>query len=213
MAAVPRAALVLAFVLALALPAAAYVANPPVKGDLDGDGDSETVRTVRVDVKGVANRFDRTKVEVEDTCEGAPLARRIAGPQDNLANLKLKNVDRRAGREVFADLRSGAAGRVGEARVVAWRSCAPRNLFRYLSERPTRRPRGATGDVATFLISVREISRRRPGLEIALDERFLGRSDPPCCGSFSKVTYWRYDADRDRYVRFRSKVSWIRFRR
>ncbi len=199
----------LALVLSLAVPAQGWLGKETKRGDLDGDGAAETASSQRVDLKGVARAFDRTVVAVADTCDGRRVRRRIAGPQDNLALMRLKDTDRRPGREVFVELRSGASARAGEARVVAWRDCAPRNLFRYLTERPTGRPRGATGDVASFFVSVREISPRRPGLEIALDERFLRKSDPPSFGTFKKVTWWRYDGGRDRYVRYRSKVRRI----
>ena len=202
--------------LALAAPASAWVGPEQKTGDLDGDGQGETVSSKRVDIKGVANAFDQTEVRVADTCpDGRQFDARIAGPQDNLALMRLKAADTRPGREVFVDLRSGAAGRLGEARLVAWREraglpCrAPRNLFFYKD--PTRRPRGSTGDVSSFLIRVRNITRRYRGLEIALDERFLRRGDANCCGTFKKVSYWRYSRARDRYVVYRTVVRRVRF--
>lgn len=213
-----RLALAALLALVLAAPAAAWVGPEQKVGDLDGDGQGETVSSKRVDIKGVANAFDQTEVRVADTCaDGRQFDARIAGPQDNLALMRLKSADTRPGREVFVDLRSGAAGRLGEARLVAWRQragfpCrAPRNLFFYKD--PTRPPRGATRDVSSFLISLRNIVRRYRGLEIALDERFLRRGDATCCGTYKKVSYWRYSRARDRYVPFRTVVRRVRFRR
>ncbi len=215
----PRVVLATGLALALAAPALGYVGPETRRGDLDGDRQDETVRAVRVDLAGVEDMFDQTAIEVSDSCPGGPVNRRIAGPQDNLALLRLRRADTRRGNEVFVDLRSGAAGRLGEARLVAWRSRAgfpcrePRDLFRYLSDRHTRTPRGGNGDISSFLIRLREVTMRFRGLEVALDERFTRRRDPLCCGSIQKVTYWRYSRARDRYVRYRTVVKYRRVRR
>jgi hypothetical protein len=106
--------------LLLAAPAYGFLGPKTVRGDLDADGAPETVRAVRVDVADVPDEFDQTAIEVSDDCGArGTVTRRIAGPQDNLVLLRLKRADTRRGREVFADLRSGAAGRLGEARLVA----------------------------------------------------------------------------------------------
>ena len=200
--------------LTLAAPAAGFVGPEERRGDLDGDSALESARAVRVDLRGVENMFDQTAVNVSDTCpDGRTLDVRIAGPQDNLALLRLTAADNRPGREVFVDLRSGAAARHGETRVVAWRAqndfdCRrARDLFAYKSIRPTRRPRGSNGDVASFLIRIRQITRRFAGPEIALDERFQRRGEPSCCGSIKKVTYWRYSSRADRFVHYRTVIK------
>ena len=175
-----------------------------MRGDLDADGKTETVRAVRVDLPGVKDEFDQTAIEVTDDCG----TKRIAGPQDNLVLLRLKRADTRPGREVFADLRSGAAGRLGEARLVAWRKCAPRNLFAYDSDHHTRTPKRGNGDISAFLVKVRNLTRRYRGLEVSLNERFNRPGEPSCCGSISKTTRWRYSRKRDRYVRYRTKIRY-----
>jgi hypothetical protein len=195
-----------------AAPAAAFVEPVTVRGDLDGDRPLERVEAVRVDLPDVEDPFDRTAIRVTDSCRGRLVARRVAGPQDNLATLRLRPVDPRPGREILADLRSGASGRLGEARVVAWRrggpDCRrPRSLLRYLSDRPTRSPRGATDEVSFFSVRLREASRRYAGTEIVLTERFLRRGDPACCGSIRKTTLLRYSRARDRYVTYRATVG------
>ena len=194
-----------------AVPAAAFVRPVTVRGDLDGDRPAETVQAMRVDLEDVEDAFDRTAIRVTDTCRGRRIARRVAGPQDNLATLRLRSVDPRRGKEIVVDLRSGASGRLGEARVVAWRrggpDCRrPRSLFAYLSDRPTRAPRGTTGEVAFFGVRLRELERRYRGTELVLVERFLKRGDPACCGSVTKTTSLRYSRARDRYVPYRSTV-------
>jgi hypothetical protein len=195
--------------LALAAPAAAFVEPVTKRGDLDGDADRETVRARPV---GPASGFQRTQVRITDSCPAGALDRRIAPIHDNLEKLRLKRADRRKGSEVFVILRDGARGALGETRLVAWR---PRGghpcreskpLFVYDSDRPTRTPRGGNGDIAFFNASIRDITRRFRGLEIALDERFQRAGDPPNFGSIKKVTYWRYSVKRDRYLRYRAVV-------
>ena len=189
--------------MVLSAPAYGFLGPKTVHGDLDADGTAETVRAVRVDVPGVQNRFDQTAIEITDDCGSqGEVTRRIAGPQENLALLRLKWADTRPGREVFADLRSGAAGRLGEARLVAWRNCALRQLFAYRSDHHTRTPPGGNGDISAFVVKLRDMTRRYRGLEVALSERFNRQGDPPCCGSISKTTHWRYSRARDRYVRY-----------
>ena len=192
--------------LALAAPAFAFVEPVTKRGDLDGDADRETVRARPI---GPAGGFQRTQVRVTDTCPAA-LDRRIAPVHDNLERLRLKRADRRRGNEVFVLLRDGARGALGEVRLVAWRPrhgqpCrAPKPLFIYDSDRPTRTPAGGSGDIAFFTASIRDITRRFRGLEIAVDERFARPTDPPNFGSIKKVTYWRYSVRADSYLRYRT---------
>ena len=201
--------------LGLAAPALAYVGPEERRGDLDGDGKAEVVKSLPVKVRGAPD-FQRTRIVVEDECDGALRRQRIAGVQDNLALLRLKRADTSRGREVFVDLRSGASGRLGEARVVAWRTngrdaCgAPRNLFAYDTDRHTRTPRRGTGDIFSFAVSLRDRVKAYRGLELALEERFYRRGDPAVYGSIRKRTYWRYSRKTDRYVRYATRVKYLR---
>jgi hypothetical protein len=198
--------------LGLAAPALAWLGPTEKHADLDGDGSAETVKAVRIPVPGVTDHhFDRTAVEIDATCQGAAVTSRIAGPQDNLVLMRLRNADGRKGREVFVDLRSGAAARLGEARVVAWRKgtpCSkPRQLFRYRSDHHTHTPAGGNGDITGFDAGY----RRRKGssaLDVVLKERFLRKGEPECCGSIAKTTVWRYSRSRDRYFRLSSRLHY-----
>ena len=195
-----------------AVPAAAFVEPVTLRADLDGDRPLERVEAVRVDLQDVEDAFDRTAIRVTDRCRGRKVTQRVAGPQDNLATLRLRPIDPRPGREILVDLRSGASGRLGEARVVAWRrggaGCRrPRSLFAYLSDRPTSSPPGATDEVSFFSVRPRDASRRYAGTELVLTERFLKRGDPACCGSVRKTTLLRYSRARDRYVAYRTTVG------
>ena len=199
--------------LALCASAVAFQGTVTKQADLDGDAAKETVRSVQVDLAGVADEFDQTEMHVNDTCGSTPVDQRISGQQDNLVTLKLRRIDTRRGREVFFDMRSGASARQGEARVVAWRKHAgtpcrqARSLFRYKSTKPTHAPKGTTGEVSSFEVRVGERSARYHGKEVALAEIFLEPGEPFCCGSVKKVTYWRYGHGRDQYVRYKTKVK------
>ena len=205
------AAVVLGLLVLLPASAGAYI-RVSLSGDMDGDPRRERVRTVAVTDPEFPD-YERTEVRISDECEGRRVDLKVAGPQDNPGRLRLVEADTRPGKEAFIDLRSGASGRVGEARVVAWRAAdgaacpSPRQLFRYT--RPTRRPRGASG-YASFGAAVREVSRRSAGREVVLDEFFTAGRDPSCCPSFRKRTLHRYDSARDRYVRYRSTVTRVR---
>jgi hypothetical protein len=93
---------------------------------------------------------------------------------------------------------------------VAWRphagqqSRAPKALFDYGTDRPTKTPKGGDGDIAFFDASIRDITKRYRGPEIAIDERFTKASDPPSFGSLKKVTRYRYSAKLDKYVRYKT---------
>jgi hypothetical protein len=202
------ALLALSLALAATLPAQGFYEPLSVEGDMDGDGAAEQARSVKY-VDQREPDFDRVTVNVSDTCASGMVDRRVAGPEDAVGHLKLVSADTQPGREVFIDLRSGASGRVGEARVVALRDpdgdgCGePRALFAYT--RPTRRPRGAEF-FGSFAARVRDVDRRRPGREVVLDERFARPGEAGCCASIRKTTWFRYDAGDDRYERYRTRV-------
>src|SRR4051812_24477178 len=167
-------ALLILLALACAVPALGFYEDKSLPGDLDGDAATETVRTVRVQEDPAAapdDEVDRVQVNVSDSCAADT---KVAGPQDSMAQLRLVPADTLPGSEVLVDLRSGASGRAGEFRLVAWRldgaGCgAPRDLFRYFSDRPTRRPKGTVG-AASFGAKLKEIVKRFPGREIVLIE-------------------------------------------
>ena len=180
-------------------------------GDLDGDPGVESARTAPVIVSGE----QWTEVRVSDACpDGTTTDRRISGVEESLGHLRLVEADTVAGREVFVDLRSGASGRAGEFRLVAWRPAvpcpAPRTLFSYATERSSRPPRGALRGASNFRALVRNVERRFPGREVVLDEFFVGRGGAGCCPSFRKRRYFRFDRRSDRYKRYRTRVTRLR---
>jgi hypothetical protein len=210
-----RLAMLAALSLVLALPASAFVEPITKRGDLDGDPGTETVLVRPHRPTDAQDDFERTQVRVRDTCPPGPIDRRIAPVHDNLERLRLRRADRRPGAEVFVVLRDGARGVLGEARLVAWRpdpaACRrEKALFVYDSDRHTPTPRGGTGDIAFFDARMRDRESRFPGPEIVVDERFLRRGDPPFFGSIKKLTFWRYNLSRDRYVRYDAQVTRLR---
>ena len=206
------------FLIALALlllpaSAVAFRGVSDRHGDLDGDSANETVYTERVDLPGVDDEFDPGVIRIRDRCGAEVVDRRISTSHDGVAALRLRRVDTRRGAEVYFDMRSGASGRLGESKVVAWRRRSgtpcrrPRALFKYRSTRPTRAPSGTTGETSTFVVKLGERARRYRGKEVILSETFLRRGEPECCGSVRKITYWRYSRARDKYLRYRTVVK------
>jgi hypothetical protein len=211
--AVKRAAFIAILCAAVAAPPVTAFFEPhSVRGSLDGDPAAEEARTVRVlnPLDPADDLIASTEVHISDTCETGTTDVRIAGPEESLGFLKLYDADTRPGREVFVDLRSGATGRGGQTRLVAWRpapgACGqPRILFRYDADRPTRRPRG-TSSASNFALVVKEIDRRFKGRELRLSEGFVKKDEAYCCPSVQKYTYLRYHAGRDRYVRYKTRI-------
>ena len=211
------AALTILAVLALAPSASAFYEAISLSRDLDGDGTNETLRTARVQAdpsQPPDDEVDGTRIEVVDDCAGRERATPISGVEEAVGFIRAVKADTRPGREAFIDLRSGASGRAGETRVVAWRlgadGCrARRNLFLYRGERPTRRPRG-TLEAVGFGLVIRELEARYRGRELVLQEGFARNGDSFCCPSVVKRSYFRYDRRRDRYVRYATKVRTLR---
>jgi hypothetical protein len=206
-----RLAVCTALMIALAAPAYAFVEPITRTANLDGDPGTERILVRPYRPTDAQDDFERTQVRVRDTCPPGPIDRRIAPIHDNLERLRLRRVDQRPGAEIFLVLRDGARGVLGEARLVSWRpdpaACRKQKaLFVYDSDRHTATPRGGTGDIAFFNARFTEREARFRGPEILVDERFLRRGDPPFFGSIRKLTFWRYAAGRDRYVRYDARV-------
>ncbi len=176
---------------------------------MDGDPDQETVRAVPVASTQDPGTTDFT-VEIADPCPAAsPITARVAGPQAELGYLRLIDADVPAGQEAVIDLRSG---RLGEAKVIAWRitpgnPCgSPREIFSYNAFRSTKAPQKTRG-LASWGISVRELEGRFGGKEVLLDEGFARTGERLCCPTLHKLTYYRFNAALDHYVRYSTKLQ------
>jgi hypothetical protein len=163
------------------------------------------------------DQFLRHKVVIEDMCNGMPYSRDISSVQDTVDRLRVTNADGSTQRpEIFLDMRSGATGRGGDVRVVRYDpngSCwKPHRLFRYPSSATLGPiPRGADGRVG-FSPFLGNFSKRYGGREVRMIETYVDRDDAFCCPSFRRVTYFRYSGFRDRYIRYRTRVSRIKKR-
>jgi hypothetical protein len=60
---------------------------------------------------------------------------------------------------------------------------------------------------ASFGAKLKELVRRFPGREIVLIEGWVRRGDALCCPSIIKRSYYRYDATRDRYTRYKARIQ------
>lgn len=166
-----------------------------------------------------ADEFPQRRVVIEDICDGNPHTSVISSVQDTVDRLRVVNADGVTPRpEVFFDARSGATGRAGDIRVVrydpvqgspCWK---PRRLFRY----PTRAtlgpvPRGASGH-DSFGARLGNFNKRYKGREIRMSETYVDPDDAFCCPSFRRVTFFRYKAAVNRYVRYQTDVKRIKSR-
>jgi hypothetical protein len=155
---------------------------------------------------------------VADTCNGAPYTKAISSLQEAVLTLGVSNFEDITDRpEIFFDLRSGAAARIGEIGIVSWEdgpapgACpVPRALFRYPSKRTRARPPRGAKAVSSFDAVLRDATKRYAGKELRLTEYYVDRDDPLCCGSFRRVTLFGYSAGRDLYVRIKTRVKRIR---
>ncbi len=205
--------LVLLFALLAATPAAGLFKAKTISGNLDSDANVEQVQAERVPdpTDPSDDTLAQTAVDVVDDCNGTTLKTRIAGPQEALVTLKLVDADTHPGKDVLADLRSGASGRVGEIDLVSWRPasgtpCAtPHYLFKYRSSHPTHRPAGTVA-MTDFVVSLKDFTRRFRGNELRLSEGWAKRTDPLCCPTFEKLSFYRYVPARDRFIRYHTEL-------
>ncbi len=216
--------------LIVALLPAAYGAKKSISANLDSDPALEHIivrqlceapdgaLTVAPPACG-EDQFPRRRIEVEDSCDGKSYTFAISSVQDFVDRLRITDADGTTRRpEIFFDIRSGASGRGGEARIVrilderAGQACPPGEiiLFRYPRKSTLGRiPRGAIGRDSWSPV-LRDFTRRYRGKEIRLSETYVDRNDAFCCPSFERVSYFRFSRARDRYVRYRSRVSRIK---
>jgi hypothetical protein len=212
-----RPAVISAAVLALLLaaPAVAFFKPKSVSGNLDSDANIEKVVAEKVpDATDPSDdTLAQTAVDVIDQCGPTEVHVRVAGPQEALIELKLLTADTQPGKDILADLRSGASGRVGEVDLVSWRPipggtpCAgPHYLFRYRSAHPTHRPPGTVA-MTDFVVDVKNFTRRFPGNELRLSEGWATRNDALCCPTYEKLSFYRYAKSRDRFIRYHTELK------
>jgi hypothetical protein len=233
--------LLLTVVLAAAcVGATAFAANRPAQpldsprlADLDGDGTNETVRvreTACYDEKGETpppcsrtdDAFRTLVVEVADSCAGGrgPGGERVltlSREMDSVSQGRIVDADGDGqARELFFEVRAGAAGRAVQAKIVSFKPGADgcvavrRTLFSYPRKDSTGPlPRG--GSFSTGSLQVRDFTKRFGGLELRTYESYARGDDPGCCPTWERTSYWHFDRAHDRYRRYRTKL--VRLRR
>jgi hypothetical protein len=208
--------LALAALLALlAVPAFARSITESTEVNLDADPDPEQIVPLTVaDPSGIPEK----SIVVYDQCGGTEHAYKLGTPQENV-DVLVQEVD---GVTARPELRligsSGAAGGVGfisRARLGSDRRTGgcPKivPLFRWTSTEPSPKPPKGYS-VSNFGVRYKDLTPRYQGKEIELTEGLASRRDPACCPSKRRVSRWRYDSSRDRYVRYLAKLKALKRR-
>lgn len=197
--------------------------DEPITADLDGDGADETVRAREIACfteDGTTpppcprDALRTIVVEVGDRCARGPVALTLSREMDfvSLAEVVDADDDRRVDDLAF-ELRAGATARGVQAKVVRFRSdggcvAVQKTLFSY--PRPAtigRRPKG-TG-FATGSISTHDFDKGIRGLELRTQETYARPTDPGCCPSFRRTTFWRFVASTSSYRPYRTTLRRI----
>ena len=224
-------AIVLAGLLAVTALPAARAAEKTISANLDSDPAPEQVagrllcgttdgKLVVPQPTCSTDQFPQRRIEVTNACAGKPYTYAISSVQDFVDRLRVTEADGATARpEIFFDIRSGASGRGGEARVVRIRDEGPQGcppgverLWSYPSRSTLGRvPRGASGH-DSWSPTLRDFSRHFKGKEIRLRETYVDRNDAFCCPSFARTTFFRFNRAKDRYVRYSTRVKRIKNR-
>ena len=173
----------------------------PAEIELDGDPALERVAARRLDEFRFAPR-------VEDDCLGA---RRLGPVNEAVAIEAIKVRTSAAPPLLWTSGSSGATGRVGHFRLhrlgppPGVGGCPTlKTLFAFPGDPRFRLPRPPRGtDPGSFSARPRVVDGR---LQIRTTEGLYRVRDAGCCPSFARTTDWRYDRERDRYVRARSRT-------
>lgn len=204
--------------------------DAPLRADLDADGTEETVRvreTACFSAEGTSpppcsradDVFRTFVVEVADPCTGGDGERvlTLSREMEYVSIGRIIDADRDGrARELAFEVRAGASARGVQAKIVSFRGGAGgcvrvrRTLFSYpRADSVGRRPRGTS--FSTGSLRIGNFSRRYAGLELRTIESYARGSDPGCCPTWERTTYWRFDKARDRYRAYRTKL--VRLRR
>ena len=200
----------------------------PLLADLDADGSTETVRareTACFDAEGESpppcsradSVFRTFVVEVADTCAGGARTLTLSREMEYVSLARIIDADRDGrARELAFEVRAGASARGVQAKIVAFRPGADgcvavrRTLFSYpRADSVGRRPQGSS--FATGSLQIRDFTKRYGGLELRTIESYARGTDPGCCPTWERTSYWRFDKAKDRYRTYRTKL--VRLRR
>lgn len=160
--------------------------------------------------------FRTLVVEVADPCAGGEHVLTLSREMDAVSFARLLDADRDGqARELAFELRAGASGRGVQSKIVGFRAGAGgcvavrRTLFSYPQPATIgRRPRGTS--FSTGGLDVRDFTARWPGPELRTFESYVRGTDPGCCPSYDRTTYWRYVPSRGAYTPYRTKLRKLR---
>ncbi len=199
--------------------------DEPIAADLDGDGVKETTRAHETacftnDGPGdpPCERGDLRSfyVEVQDTCATGAVALTLSREMDfaSLAEVIDADGDGNA-RELAFELRAGATARGVQAKIVRFRADAngciavQKTLFSYPRLATMgKRPKGTA--FATGYLSIHDYDKGIRGLELRTIETYSRPTDPGCCPSFRRATFWRFVAATSSYKSYRTKLAKLR---
>jgi hypothetical protein len=212
---------------ALAAPRIPQPLDRPLVADLDGDGTNETVRIRETNCYSADGEFTppcpnrddvfRTLVvEVADPCAGGEHVLTLSREMDAVNFARLLDADRDGkARELAFELRAGASGRGVQSKIVSFRAGAGgcvavrKTLFSYPQPQTIgKRPRGTS--FSTGGLVVKNFTSHYPGAELRTFESYVRGTDPGCCPSYERTTYWRYVPSLSAYTPYRTKLRKLR---
>ena len=196
--------------------------DDPLVADLDGDGVNEEVRAHETACfldDGPAqppcpkHALRSLYVEVSDKCSSGVVGLQLSREMDFVSLAEIVDADNDANkRELAFELRAGATARGVQAKIVRFRGGASgcvavqKTLFSY--PRPAtigRRPKGTA--FATGYLNIHDYDKGIKGLELRTIETYSRPTDPGCCPSFRRATFWRFVASRSGYKPYRTKLA------
>lgn len=220
-------AVVVALLCAGALASAAgepFPLDTPLAADLDGDGTNEMVSALDTQCftdagpkpppckQGALRSFFIT---VEDACTSEAVELRLSREMEQVSLAEVVDADRDGRKDDLAfEARAGATSRGVQAKVVRFKADAngcisvQKTLFSYPQPATMgRRPKGTS--FRTGFLSIHDYDKGIKGLELRTEENYSRATDPGCCPSFRRTTFWRYVVASSSYKPYRTKLRGI----
>jgi hypothetical protein len=197
--------------------------DKPLQADLDGDGANETVRareTACFTNKGLKKPPCKKGVlrslfiDVDDTCATGAKTLTLSREMDLVSLAEIVDADRDGQADDLAfEVRAGANSRGVQAKVVRFRAdpggciAVQKTLFSYPQPATIgHRPKGTS--FSSGYLSIHDYDKT-PGLELRVSETYARPTEPGCCPSFQRTTFWRYVAAQSGYTPYRTKLRRI----
>ncbi len=198
--------------------------DTPLTADLDGDGTNETVSALETQCftedgpkppPCEAGSLRAFYVTVEDACTSDTVRLRLSREMEQVSLAEIVDADRDGRKDDLAfEARAGATSRGVQAKVVRFKADANgcisvhKTLFSYPQPKTIgRRPKGTS--FRTGYLSIHDYDKGIKGLELRTEENYSRATDPGCCPSFRRTTFWRYVAASSSYKTYRTKLRKI----